>query len=152
MAIATCWLSATARMAMPIRLFRKNQVKMARNSKVTMTPSTWIGGREMRPKEIGVSPIGSDSARVSPPTVIGGRPRSMAPRPIVAMMTAITGRPSSGRSTMRSSPKPKATITATVMATAAITGMPLAASASAATKPASITNSPWAKLMASVAL
>src|SRR5260221_85892 len=33
MAIATCWLSATARMAMPIRLFRKNQVKAARNTR-----------------------------------------------------------------------------------------------------------------------
>ena len=34
-------------------------------------------------------------------------PRSTAASPIVAMMTATTGRPSSGRSTTRSSPKPK---------------------------------------------
>ena len=94
----------------------------------------------------------SETARVSPPTVIGGRPRSMAPSPMVAMMTAMIGRPSRGRSTTRSSAKLKATITATAIPTAASTGMPLAASASAATKPASMTNSPWAKLMASVAL
>ena len=52
-----------------------------------------------------------------PPTVIGGRPRSMAPRPMVAMMTAMIGRPSRGRSTTRSSAKPNATMTATAAAT-----------------------------------
>ena len=33
---------------------------------MTITPSTWIGGSEIGPKVIGVSPIGSGSARVSP--------------------------------------------------------------------------------------
>ena len=34
-AIATCWLSATARIATPMRLFRKNQVKPARKTRLT---------------------------------------------------------------------------------------------------------------------
>ena len=101
---------------------------------------------------MGVSPIGSDSARVSPPTVIGGSPRRMAPSPMVAMMTATTGRPSSGRSTTRSNPKLNRIMTASAATTAPMTGMPLTARTRAATKPASITNSPCAKLMASVAL
>ncbi len=91
---------------------------------MTTTPRTWIGGSEAGPRTIGVSPIGSGSARVSPPTVIGGRPRRMAPRPMVAMMTATTGRPSSGRSTTRSRPKLKTTMTATAASTAPRTGMP----------------------------
>ena len=67
---------------------------------------------------MGMSPMLSDTARVSPPTVIGGNPRSMAPSPMVAMMTAMIGRPSSGRSTTRSSAKLNATITATAAPTA----------------------------------
>ena len=125
MAIATCWLSATARMATPMRLLRKNQVNRAKNSNVTMTPSTCIGGSEIGPKVIGVSPIGSDSARVCPPTVIGGSPRRMAPSPMVAMMTATTGRPNSGRSTTRSRAKLNRIMTATAATTAPMTGMPL---------------------------
>ena len=44
MAMATCWLSATARMAMPLRDFTKNQPKPARNSKLTSRPRAgWAG-------------------------------------------------------------------------------------------------------------
>ena len=68
------------------------------------------------------------------------------------MITATTGRPSSGRSTTRSSPKPKPIITASVTATATASGIPSMESIIATIKPANMTNSPWAKLMASVAL
>ncbi len=76
----------------------------------------------------------------------------MAPRPMVAMITAMIGLPSSGRNTMRSSAKLNSTMTAMAVATPASAGMPWALSVTAATKPASMTNSPWAKLIASVAL
>ena len=91
---------------------------------MTTTPAIWIGGRLAGPSESGVSPIGSGSARVSPPTVIGGKPRSMAPSPMVAMITAMIGLPSSGRSTTRSSAKLNSTMTATAAATPASAGMP----------------------------
>ncbi len=68
------------------------------------------------------------------------------------MMTATTGRPIIGRSTTRSSPKPKATIRPSPPATAAGSGAPYRFSMAATAKPAIITSSPWAKLMASVAL
>ena len=134
-----------------MRLFKKNQVKRPRNASVTTTPRIWTGGSEAAPMPIGASPMLSDTARVSPPTVIGGNPRNMAPRPMVAMITAMIGRPSSGLSTMRSSAKLNATMMATAAPMATRTGI-LAASAMAAMKPANITNSPCAKLMASVAL
>src|SRR6185436_14496409 len=79
MAMATCWLSATARMATPMRLLRKNHVKMPRKAKVTTTPRTWIGGMEAGPIENGVSPMPSDSARVSPPTVMGSQHDALQP-------------------------------------------------------------------------
>jgi hypothetical protein len=71
---------------------------------------------------------------------------------MVAMMTATTGRPSRGRNTTRSKPKLKTIMTTSAATTPPMTGMPLTPRTRAATKPASITNSPCAKLMASVAL
>jgi hypothetical protein len=68
------------------------------------------------------------------------------------MMTATTGRPRRGRNTTRSKPKPKPIMTARVATTAAISGAPSMVKMAAAIKPAIITNSPWAKLIASVAL
>ena len=68
------------------------------------------------------------------------------------MITATTGRPSSGRSTTRSRAKPKPIMTASVATTAAISSDPSAPNTAAAIRPAIMTNSPWAKLMASVAL
>ncbi len=67
------------------------------------------------------------------------------------MMTATTGRPSNGRKTTRSRAKLK-TIIAMIARGMAIHSGTLAASMPAQMKPASITNSPWAKLIASVAL
>ena len=135
-----------------MRLFLKNQLKPTKNTRVTTMPSTWIGDRLAGPMAIGSSPIGSGSARVSPPNTTGVRPRRTAASPMVAMMTATTGRPSSGRSTMRSKPKPKAIITAKVAPIATINGTPSTARIAAAIRPDIITNSPWAKLIASVAL
>jgi hypothetical protein len=68
------------------------------------------------------------------------------------MITATTGRPMSGRSITRSRPKPKPTMPPTPAATASQSGAPYSAIAAATPHPAIMTNSPWAKLMASVAL
>ena len=51
-------------------------------------------------------------ARVPAPKAMVAEPRSTAAMPMVAMITAITGRPMSGRSTIRSKPKPNAAMPA----------------------------------------
>ena len=79
-------------------------------------------------------------------------PLSTAARPIVAITTAITGRPISGRNTMRSNPKPSITMPATDSSAETQNGAPARSAAPAAMNPANMTNSPWAKLIASVAL
>jgi len=84
--------------------------------------------------------------------VNGPSPRRIAASPMVAMTTAMTGRPMSLRSTTRSSTKPKTTMLASAAATESHSGAPRTLSAPTTTKPAIITNSPWAKLTASVAL
>ena len=74
---------------------------------------------------------------------------------MVAMITATIGRPSNGLSTTRSRAKPKPIMTASTITTAAIAptiGETLKPTTTAPTSAAIITNSPWAKLIASVAL
>ena len=109
-AIDTCWLSATARIATPMRLFRKNQVKAARNTRLTPAPTSCTGGSMTGPSWNGSSLTGITIARVPAPNAIVAVPRNTAARPIVAMITAMIGRPISGRSTTRSSPKQNAII------------------------------------------
>ena len=58
------------------------------------------------PRKIGSSPTGMLIARVPAPKASVAEPRSTEATPMVAMITAITGRPISGRSTTRSKPKP----------------------------------------------
>src|SRR4029453_6227951 len=152
MAMATCWLSATARMAMPVRDFRKNQPKPARKARLTPAPSSWIGGRKSGPTMNGSSRMGRGSGLVRAKLTNGPPPRRIEARPMVAMTTAMTGRPMSLRSMTRSRTKPNAIRPASVSSTATHRGAPHTTSALAATKPAIITNSPCAKLMASVAL
>ncbi len=139
-------------MATPMRLFRKNHVKATRNRIDTTTPRAWIGGTVATQIEIGVSGSGNGRALVSAPTVMGGRPRRMAASPMVAMITATTESRSFTRSTTRSSAKLKRIMMPTVSATAPTIGRLAATSEVAAIYPASITNSPCAKLIASVAL
>ena len=79
------------------------------------------------------------------------KPRISEASPIVAMMTATVGRPSNWRSTTRSRPKQNAIMPASASSTATTKGRP-AAQAAAAISAASMTNSPCAKLIASVAL
>ncbi len=90
--------------------------------------------------------------RVPAPNAIVAVPRSTAARPIVAMTTAMTGRPIIGRSTTRSRPKPSAIIPPIASNADAQNGKPASSAAPAVRKPANMTNSPWAKLIASVAL
>ncbi len=82
----------------------------------------------------------------------GPRPRRIAASPIVAMTTAITGRPMSLRSITRSRTNPNTTRLPIAPRIASHSGAPQTMSAPAATKPAIMTNSPCAKLIASVAL
>src|SRR4029453_5493402 len=152
MAIATCWLSATARMAMPLRDFRKNQPKPARKARLTPAPSNWIGGRKSGPRMNGSSRMGNGRGLVPEKITNGPTPTRMDARPMVAMTTAMTGRPMSLRSMTRSSTKPNTIRPPSASRTASHSGAPHTTSALAATNPAIMTNSPCAKLMASVAL
>src|SRR5437773_7406101 len=152
MASATCWLSATARIAMPLRDFRKNQPKAARKPMLTPAPSSWMGGMNSGPTRKGSSRIGSGSGLVPEKIVNGPSPRRIDASPMVAMTTAITGRPMSLRSMTRSRTKPKAIRLTSASTTASHSGAPHTIKPPAATKPAIMTNSPCAKLMASVAL
>src|SRR6267143_5751 len=107
MASATCWLSATARIAMPLRDFRKNQPKATRKPMLTPAPSSWMGGMNSGPTRKGSSRIGSGSGFVPEKIVNGPTPRRIDASPMVAMTTAMTGRPMSRRSMTRSSTKPR---------------------------------------------
>ncbi len=89
------------------------------------------------------------STRVPAPKIRVAPPRSTAATPIVAMMTAITERPIIGRKT-RSSPKQSTTMPMTAISAASQNETTVAAAA--AIKPPNMTNSPCAKLNASVAL
>src|SRR6266481_5733713 len=108
MASATCWLSAMARMAMPLRDRRKNHPNPPRKTRLTTAPRSWMGGMNRGPSTIGSSGMGRGSVRVPAPRVDGPMPRRIEARPIVAMTTAITGRPMSLRSMTRSRRKPSA--------------------------------------------
>src|SRR2546430_15578733 len=66
-AIATCWLSATARIAIPLRDFRKNQPKTPRKTRLTDAPRSWIGGMKRGATMNGSSLVGGASGVVSPP-------------------------------------------------------------------------------------
>jgi hypothetical protein len=124
MAMATCWLSATARMAIPLRDFRKNQPKMARKARLTRAPSSWMGGTKSGPHTNGSSGMGSGSGLVSAPHSSGPSPRKIAASPMVAMTMAMMGRPMSGRSIERSSPKPNSTMATSPASTATTSGAP----------------------------
>src|SRR6266446_481379 len=152
MASATCWLSAMARMAMPLRDRRKNHPNPPRKTRLTTAPRSWMGGMNRGPSTIGSSGMGRGSVRVPAPRVDGPMPRRIEARPIVAMTTAITGRPMSLRSMTRSRRNPKPTMAPRPMRMATHRGARSASRAPATTRPAIITNSPWAKFTASVAL
>ena len=103
------------------------------------------------PRNNGSSPTGMSIERTPAPNTSVATPRISDASPIVAMITDTVGRPSSLRSTTRSSPKQNATIPTTAIRQASQNDnwAPIAAAAMMA---ANITNSPCAKLIASVAL
>src|SRR6266568_809544 len=115
MAMATCWLSATARMAIPLRDMRKNQPNALRKTILTTAPSTWMGGMKSGPSTNGSSLMGKGSVLVPAPKKVGPTPRRIEASPMVAITTAITGRPMSLRRTTRSRAKPKTTTTPSAM-------------------------------------
>ncbi len=109
---------------MPRRLRRKNQLKAARKSRLTAAPSSWMGGMNRGPRMNGSSLMGRVRDLVPAPHTMGPKPRRTAARPMVAMTTAMTGRPISLRSIVRSSPKPKPIMPARPNATASQSGAP----------------------------
>ena len=139
-------------MATPLRDLRKNQLKPARKARLITPPASWMGGMNSGPSTNGSSLTGRGSGLVPEKMVKGPMPRRIDASPIVAMTTAITGRPMSLRSMTRSRTKPKATMLPSASGTASHSGTPQTPRHPATTKPAIITNSPWAKLTASVAL
>src|SRR5712692_10571097 len=104
------------------------------------------------PSTIGSSGMGKGSGRDPAPKAVGPIPRRMEARPMVAMTTAITGRPISLRSMVRSRAKPNAIMAASPRPAASHSGAFQTPRAAATRMPAIITNSPWAKFTASVAL
>lgn len=86
--------------------------------------------------------MGRGSDLVPAPKKVGPTPRSIEASPMVAITTAITGRPMSFRNTTRSRAKPKTTMLASPRVMAAQRGAPAELMASATTRPAIITNSP----------
>src|SRR5215471_18770691 len=152
MAMATCWLSATARMAMPLRDQRKNHPKAAMKKMLTDAPRSWMGGMNKGPITKGSSLMGRGKGFVPAPKKVGPTPRRIEASPMVAMTTAIIGRPISFRRTTRSRAKPNTIMLASPRRMATHRGAPAALMARATTSPAIITNSPWAKFTASVAL
>ena len=147
---AICWLSATARIARPMRVYRNNQEKMPKNTRLTTRSDDSIGGSMIGPTNNGYllhrhlqrARAGTEQQHATP--------REQGSHADRGLMTAMIGRPSNGRSTTRSSPKQKATIATNRHTAASQNGITVAAAA--ATKPPVMTNSPWAKLNASVAL
>src|SRR3989441_2322070 len=123
-AIATCWLSATARIAIPLRDFRKNQPKTPRKTRLTDAPRSWIGGMNRGPTMNSSSLIGSARGFVSPPPPSGAPPRPVAARTHLPPTTAPMGRPLRGRTITRSSPNPNPTIPRRPADTASQSGAP----------------------------
>ncbi len=111
-----------------------------------------MGGMNSGPRMNGSSGSGSGSGRVPWKMPKGPTPRRIDASPMVAMTTAMTGRPMSLRSMTRSRPKPKPTMPASATRTEIHSGIPSTVRPPTTTKPAIITNSPWAKFTASVAL
>src|SRR5437867_3079444 len=82
MAMATCWLSATARIAIPLRDMRKNQPNALRKTMLTTAPSTWMGGMKSGPSTNGSSLMGKGSVLVPAPKKVGPTPRRIEASPI----------------------------------------------------------------------
>ena len=108
-AIATCWLSATARMAMPDAALQEEPGEAGEEDEADPGAHELDRRQHDRARTRSARRRSAATiARVSPPKASDRRqPRSTAASPIVAMTTAMTGRPISGRSTTRSRPKPK---------------------------------------------
>ena len=109
---------------------------------LTTAPSTWMGGMKSGPSTNGSSLMGKGSVLVPAPKKVGPTPRRIEASPIVAITTAITGRPMSLRRTTRSRAKPKTTMPASPMRMATHKGAPAALRLRATASPAIITNSP----------
>src|SRR3989304_2012866 len=97
MARAAGWSSATARMAMPVRLRRKKRPKAARKIRLTAAASSVTGEMGISRSRIGSSRIGRGTFFVSAPQNMGPRPFSTEGRPMGGMIMATTAGPPHGR-------------------------------------------------------
>ncbi len=119
---ATCCESAVARMAMPGRAYLKNSVSTT--SSTATQPALYRYPRAIGsgPSWIGSSEKTDGSGRVSVPQIPCTMARSTLERPRVTMITEMIGSPMSGRSTRRSSTRPRMAENAKVSSSAAPIG------------------------------
>src|SRR5260370_1266272 len=96
-AIAACWSLATARMAIPRRLFRKNQAKPTRKTPETTAATTLMGEMEISQITYGSRRTGSEMFLVWAPQTIAADPWKTWASPMVTRTTEMTvcpaGRP-----------------------------------------------------------
>ena len=108
---ATCWLSAVARMAMPVRENRKNTENAASRIRVPTKLQRCTGDTGTGPRWKGCWENSTGKGRVSLPQVMLSTPRMTLANPNVTMITEMMGSPMRGRSTPRSMTSPSRTAT-----------------------------------------
>jgi hypothetical protein len=113
----------------------------------TTRATTRAGAIRMPCITSGSSEMNSGNAAGMPPKRRGASPRITAPSPRVTMMTLISGRPTSRRSTTRLKASASATMPAPAKARAPAGPNPAACSPTAARREPYITHSPSAKLI-----
>jgi hypothetical protein len=105
---ATCWLSAVARIAIPVKLYLKNREKAASKMTAITKLHRWTGETGTGPRWKGTEENSAGNGRVSLPQTILRTPRITLAKPNVTMMTEIRGCPIRGRKTPRSMIRPRA--------------------------------------------
>jgi hypothetical protein len=106
---ATCWLSAVARIAIPVRLYLKKTEKAASKMTTITKLQRWTGETGTGPRWKGSGEKSAGNGRVSLPQTILRTPRITLAKPKVTIMTEMSGSPIRGRSTPRSMIRPRAT-------------------------------------------
>src|SRR3989442_9162308 len=145
--MATCWSSAMARSATPARLTRKNTptaTSMTAAMAAASTLSAATGTPWMMSGSVGT---GSPILPGMPANTIADAPRIRAPRPIVIMISEISGRLTSRRSTSRLKTSAAPTMTAALPPTAATRPTPSPWIPVATNREPSMSHSPRAKFI-----
>src|SRR5262249_40372049 len=115
---ATCWLSAVARIAIPVDEKRKKTENPASSASTTTKLHRCTGDTGTGPRGNGCWENRTGNGRVSLPQVMFRRPRITLATPKVTMMTEMIGSPMSGRRTPRSMTSPSRIATISVSGSA----------------------------------